>query len=355
MRAPTLRLIALAASTAALGCGPQSALTPVPGGGITISDAQQPLVGSLASAPGQAPYSPGASNATLSNVDNTGQAPVDANGVFRDDFSGTSLDDARWYSLEQTGVIQVAGGVAELLNTGSAANYPYIATRQAIVPAAGPFYVEFSYKCQSSGSQIAFGLDAAPPLAPTDPVPATPFFYTNWVYDKMAVAVEGALVGSVPNSLGAGKGHTVRIEVDANGMARVIADHAQYGQAVKMKHRPTRFFMGPWPLFKDLAKPASWPRIDLDYVEAGPLTNPDVATPPPTPTPAPAKTPTPKPTATPTPKPTHTSSSGGSTPTPAPTATPTPTPTDAATPTPAPTATPTPAPTATPTPEPAST
>jgi hypothetical protein len=367
-------------------CGPSNTANPNQPTMNLGANGQQPLVGSFGQGPSQMPYAPPADKTAVAvdggvaidgTVDPAGAAPVASDGnslTFRDTFDGSSLDERRWVSVPQSGVINVANGVLELLNTRGTRNFPYVVTKNPIMPPEGAFYVEWSYKVLVPGSTgTTFGLDAAPPVAVGDAVPVAPAFMTSWFYADMAASVEGQGIGLAKLGYAPAGFHRVRVEVDANNSCRLIFDGGQVGQAVTIKKRPTRFYIGSDHLLTDVA-PTSWPRLQLKYLESGPLTTADPATPPPPPTPGPTAAPatpkpsatagstprptaqptaqaTPAPTATATPAPTATATPAPTaTPTPAPTATPTPAPT--ATPTPAPTATPTPAPTATPTPTP---
>lgn len=379
-----LRGLVLAAGVGLLGCGP-GGNTPTQPGGISLSSAQQqPLVGTLASAPAQLPYSPPASadqtGDTTADVsvdgDGTGTAPsVDPNATadpngFHEHFEGSALDPAHWVALPQGGVLNVGDGQLDMFVTAPARSFPYIVTRNPVVPATGPFYVEWVYAVPTSGSgQTTFGLDALPPMGVGDAVSATHTFNTQWRYSSIVCYVEGQEVGLAAKAFNTPGFHDMRVEVDADNNLRVIFDHGQVAVARTIKKRPTRFFVGGYPLLKSSDKALPWPRVQLKSVDAGVLDKPDPATPPPAPSPTPTHvvpTPTPRPTARPTTTPTSTvtpsqapasptptpsqaasqAPSPGPSPSPTPSPSPSPTPTDSPTPADSPTPTPTPSPSA---------
>jgi hypothetical protein len=299
-----------------------------------VPAAQQPLVGTFASAPAALPYTaPPGSTPTPGAA--AGDPEASGAAAFKDDFNGNSLDSGVWDSGSQAGLIQVSGGYVDLLATGSAKSFPFLVTARPVIPEEGPFFVEWRYKVVGAGALPVMAIDQAPPRHPGEALSAAPFFSSGSFYKAGRFYFEGHYVGDGANGVALNSEHKLRVEVDGNNKARLIFDGGQLGQALPVKQRPKHFYTGPNAL-KDGAA-TTWGRLQLDFVAAGALTSPDPATPPPTPTP------TPKPTASPTPTPRPTATSNNTV-----TATPTPVPT--ATPTPAPTATPPPSPTPTPVP-----
>ena len=333
---------ALLALVCAAGCGPAG------GGGAPVTTAgaagatQQPLIGSFEHPPTVLPYTaPPDDPAASAALDGTaaalpaGDMPAADDGVFREPFDGTVLVPDRWVAIAGPGVLAVANGVLDVAVPEAAAAYPYLVTRQPVVPLTGPYFAEVTYKVLGTGNgRTAFGLDVAPPLAKGDPVPPAPVLRAAWVLANMAVTIEGVTNQVAVGAFASGPAHTFRVEVDAAGKLRAIVDHRQLGQAVLVHKRPTRFYLGANPPLVDQAPTSTWPRLQLDAVAAGPLGSPDPATPPPTPTPTPTPKPTLKPVATPTPTPTpRPSVTAAASPSPSPSATATPTPAPSPSPT----------------------
>lgn len=235
----------------------------------------------LSSLPACQPQQPAAAPATACPVVSMAPAtpvptatPTPAGAAFRDDFDETNLDGSRWLSFPQSGLVRIQDGKLDSLNTGGQKNFPYLVTRDAIIPATGPFYFELAYQFISNGGQVSFSLDYLPAEAPNEKPLTTPFMVTSGFYDKLRMVFD---TETTPQTIDGTKGiaagpHVLRIENDGNNTYRVVLDGAEAGTFTS-KRRPTKFWMGQNPP-KDLANGATWPRIELDYVAAGPLDAP---------------------------------------------------------------------------------
>lgn len=214
-------------------------------------------------------------------------SPSPAAVGFRDDFDGAQLDDTRWLSFPQSGIIRLTGGKLELLNTAGQKDFPYLVTRDEIVPPTGPFFVEFSYTYLTLGAPVAFCLDYLPAAQPNEKPLTTPFMATAGFYGNLVLNFDtenGTQSFQGVRALSVGVAHRVRLECDGQQNYRAIIDQTEVGTFAS-KRRPTKFWIGTNPP-KDQPTGQTWPRLDVDYVAAGPLASPDAATPAPSPTPS---------------------------------------------------------------------
>ncbi|MDB5096804.1 MAG: hypothetical protein JWM80_1225 [Cyanobacteria bacterium RYN_339] len=197
---------------------------------------------------------------------------------FRDDFDGTVLDPTRWASFPQSGIIRFENGKLDLLNTNNQKNFPYVLAKQAVFPASGPFFLEVAYTVVTGGTNISFSLDYLPAETPGEKPITKPFMSTTWFYNNLQFNFDTE--NGAPTFQGT-KGylpalpHRLRIENDGSTTYRVIFEQTEVG-TFQSKRRPTRFWIGSNPV-ADLKAGAVWPRIQVDYVAAGPLTAPDPA------------------------------------------------------------------------------
>ena len=274
-------LAPVALASLAVGC--QGAAPVVPATSSASADA------TVSPAPGPTPVPTATPSAT----------PTPAPAGFRDDFNGSALDASRWLSFPQTGIVRVADGMLDVLNTPTQRNFPYVVTHDAVVPAEGPVFMELAYRYVTLGTNISFNWDFLPAELPNEKALTVPFMATNFVYTNMVLNFDtetGAATFQSAKAVAPSDAfHRLRLEFDGKDAWRVILDTTELGKFTS-RRRPRKFWIGQNPP-KDLTTGASWPRIQLDYVAAGPLTSPDPARPAPTPAP------TPVPTATPTPKP----------------------------------------------------
>jgi hypothetical protein len=213
---------------------------------------------------------------------------------FRDDFDAAVLDETKWKLFERNGLSIMKEGRLELLVAGTAPNFPYLLSREDIIPEAGPFYFELAYEFKTGGrNSVSFGLDYLPAESPEEEALTAPFMRTQPFYANLRTIfkVEGG-----DKSLEArggytlAKPHVLRLEGNDAGQYRVIHDGFEVG-TFESKRRPTRFWVGNYPL-KNIAA-NSWPHLALDYVAAGTLAAPQSANPYPTPTPTVSPTATP--------------------------------------------------------------
>ena len=200
--------------------------------------------------------------------------------AFRDDFDGLVLNQDRWASFAQSGIIRFEAGKLDLLNTANQKNFPYVVSKQSIVPPTGPFFVELSYLLVSGGAPVSFSLDYLPADVPNEKPLTTPFMSTTWFYSHMKINFETE--AGAPSFTGLkgytfGTPHRLRLENDGSGNYRVIFDQTEVG-TFHSKRRPTRFWVGTNPP-ADLKTGTNWPRLQIDYIAAGVLLIPDPATP----------------------------------------------------------------------------
>jgi hypothetical protein len=192
---------------------------------------------------------------------------------FQDDFTASTLDDTKWVGYKQAGLILPQDGRLELLSAGNTATYPYFVTKNAIFPAAGPFFFEINYAYLAGGAPVSFNLDYFPPEAPGQDGLTVPFMRTTPVSSAMRMVfhVESG-DPYLDTPLGAlssdAKPHTLRIEFDGTETYRIVFDGAERG-TVKSKRRPEKFWVGNYPNRATVAQ--AWPRIAIDYVKAGVL------------------------------------------------------------------------------------
>jgi hypothetical protein len=199
---------------------------------------------------------------------------------FRDDFDGPVLDPERWTSFPQSGIVRFEGGKLDLLNTANQKNFPYLLSKPNVIPASGPFFLEVSYVLISGGTAISLSLDYLPAEAPGEKPVTKPFMFTNWFYSSLQLNFDtenGAPVFYGPKGYAFNTPHRLRVENDGSSHYRVIFEQTEIG-TFESKRRPTRFWVGANPV-ADLKTGANWPRLQLDYVAAGPLDAPDPATP----------------------------------------------------------------------------
>jgi hypothetical protein len=207
-------------------------------------------------------------------------SPSAAAASFRDDFDGPLLDQDKWASYPQSGIIRFEGGKLDLLNTPNQKNFPYLLARHAVIPATGPFFLETSYTLVSAGAAVSFCLDYLPAEAPNEAPLTRPFMSTSWFYHALKFAFEtetGTQTFAGTDGATIGSTHRIRVENDGNTTYRVIFDTTELG-TFQSKRRPTRFWIGANPV-ADLKGGTTWPRLQIDYVAAGVLGAPDPATP----------------------------------------------------------------------------
>jgi hypothetical protein len=206
---------------------------------------------------------------------------------FRDDFDGDALDGERWTSFAQSGIIRLANGKLDVLNTGGQKNFPYVVTKHNVIPSEGPFFVEFSYNVVTVGQQVSFQLDYLPAEQPNEKALTSPFMTTNWFYTSMRLIFDtesAPIQFQSKGGYGDNTFHRVRIECDGQRNYRVIFDQTELG-TFQSKRRPQKFWLGTNPV-KDVGAGVTWPRLQVDYFEANALTTPDPALPAGAPSPA---------------------------------------------------------------------
>jgi hypothetical protein len=206
---------------------------------------------------------------------------------FVDDFSGASVDATKWQVYQQTGLVLIREGRLEILNAGNQPNFPYIVSKNAIIPSDGPVFFEMNFQYFASGAPVSFNLDYYPPEAPGKEGLTVPFMTTAPVATALRMTFrteDGEKVASTPlGVLSTASGpHTFRVEYSGTTY-RVIIDNTEL-TTFESKRRPVKFWIGNYPN-KDVPATA-WPRIAIDYVKAGVLTAPASAMPLPTPTPS---------------------------------------------------------------------
>lgn len=213
---------------------------------------------------------------------------------FRDDFDGAALDETKWKLFQRSGLSILKDGRLELLVAGAAPNFPYLLSREGIIPEAGPFYFELAYEIKTGGrNTVSFCLDYLPAESPEEEALTTPFMRTQPFYASLRTffkveSGEKRFDGLSGWTLG--KPHVLRLEGNDAGQYRVIHDGFEVG-TFESKRRPTRFWVSNYPLKNTTAN--TWPHMAFDYVAAGTLAQPQAAAPYPTPTPSGAPSATP--------------------------------------------------------------
>jgi hypothetical protein len=248
------------------------------------------LLLALAACTNQAPPSttPPTQQPTIGSPEPAGSVAPSADPLsgtqFRDDFDGTVVDEAKWKLFQRSGLSFVKEGRLELLAAGSQPNYPYLLTRENIIPEAGPFYFEFAYEFLAFGrAGIVFALDYLPAESPDEEALTTPFmlstgFYANIRNTFKLESGNKALDGK--NGWTLKQRHVLRLEGNDAGQYRLIHDGFEVG-TFESKRRPMRFWLGA-SNFKNVAA-TSWPHLAIDHVAAGTLSTPMPASPYPTP------------------------------------------------------------------------
>lgn len=219
--------------------------------------------------------------------------PSQAPGVFfRDDFDGNVLDEQKWKQFQRNGVAIVRSGSLEMLTAGNQPNYPYVLSRQDIIPETGPYYFEttFSYKV-GAANQPFMALDYLPAESPDEEALTTPFMrvfgYANRVRAVFKLE-NGERTADAPNQAVVNHPYVLRVEFDGDRGYRYILDGVELA-SFESKRRPKRYWIGSYP-FKDIT-PGVWPHLLIDYVAAGVLVTPASAQPLPTPSPSPSPVP----------------------------------------------------------------
>jgi hypothetical protein len=192
--------------------------------------------------------------------------------AFRDDFMTSPLDTSRWNYHAQSGIIQVNKGVLDVLNAGAQKNFPYIVTRENIIPPVGAWFFETEYQYVSGGAWASICLDFLPNDEPNQKALTQPFMTTQQNDSDLKIAFD---TESKPQSFTAPKGatagtfHRLRVECDSNQTYNVLYDNVVLG-TFSSKRRPQKFWIGANPP-TDLTTAVNWPRIQFHYVAAGPL------------------------------------------------------------------------------------
>lgn len=218
-----------------------------------------------------APIGPGPS-ASVAPGASASSSPL-APGTFREDFEGTGLDAERWAAFTRTGIVRVGDGVLELTNSRNQVNYPYVLAKPPVIPAQGPAYFEVAFKLLSAGS-VSLSLDYLPAENPEDRPLTQPFLRTSLSDGVFKVTVEhetGSFEKELAGALDGSKRHVLRMEHDGSGAYRLIWDGQEISK-FRSRHRPTRFWIGSYPVAETRAR--AWPHLQVDYVEAGVLTAP---------------------------------------------------------------------------------
>ena len=192
-------------------------------------------------------------------------------GPFRDDFEGDRLNPDVWSAFEQTGVIAVRQGMLEVLNAGTQPNFPYIVTRHDVIPPAGPFYFEISYKLVTAGKNVAFCLDYMPAAAPGEESLTEPFMRTEASADQMKVYFDleqSDYTATIQAGYSSDALHTLRLEGDGKNNYRLLHNGQEVG-VFSSTRRPQKFWLGTYP--QTDKRPGVWPRVTIDHVAAGTL------------------------------------------------------------------------------------
>lgn len=254
--------LALPAALAALGCP------------------SQPAVVVVAPSPSAAPSTAASATSSATAAASPSPAPSVAAG-FREDFDGPSLAPAVWSAFPQSGILHFDSGHLELINSSGTKNYPYLVTKNPIIPASGPWYFEMSFAVVTQGTPPSFSLDYLPADGPGDMPLTSPFMSTTTFYNalRMNFVTENGVKtydGAKGNQPGAF--HRLRVENDGQLNYRVIFDQTELGRFTS-KRRPQKFWLGQNPPKDANIAVPSWQRLQLDYVAAGTLDTPDPATP----------------------------------------------------------------------------
>ncbi|MNS70246.1 hypothetical protein D3C72_1035880 [compost metagenome] len=259
------------------------------------------IVGTMAACTNQVPppVTPPSTEPVVTPTPGPSQAP----GVFfRDDFDGNMLDDQKWKFFQRSGTGVVRDGKLELLVAGNQPNFPYLLSRGTIIPETGPYYFELAYEILANTNyQAYFCLDYLPAELPEDEPLTKPFMRSAGYYGKLRSIFEvegGAKTLDSPTVRKDKERYVLRLEFDGNKEYRLIHGGYEVGR-VESKRRPTRFWIGSYPLKDVQASP--WPHLAIDYVAAGVLAAP-----------APAQSFAPSPKATPTPSPSPSPSASSS-------------------------------------------
>lgn len=261
---PLSGVIALAALGLAAACNnqPPAATTPT----------QQPTIGGSA-----APTASGAPAATPG-----ASTPLPEGADFVEEFSGPTLDEAKWQLVKQAGLTLFEDGRLQMLSAGTKPTFPFLATRDVIIPQDGPFFFELKYQYLSNGAPVSFNLDYYPPEQPNMDGLTIPLMRTMPVATAMRMIFhtetgEPFVDTGLDAYLSTTGPHTMRVEFDGTETYRVLFDNVERG-TVTSKRRPRKFWVGNYPNRTTAGQ--SWPHIALDYLKAGVLAAPAVASSP---------------------------------------------------------------------------
>lgn len=248
----------------------------------------------LAACTGQTPptTTPPTEQPLIGASPSTSPSPAQDPSVYlQDSFEGASLREDVWSSFPQTGLIHVRDGRLELLNTGRKPNYPYVVTKNRIIPESGPFYFEVTYEILARGANVNLALDYLPAPAPGEAALTEPFLRAKDFYRDLRMALKtesGEKVYTGKGGYDLGGPHTLRLENDGAGHYRVILDQVELG-TFESQRRPQKFWVGPYPL-KDATPSTDWAHVAIHSITSAHMTTPASAAPV-SPSPSPSPTP----------------------------------------------------------------
>lgn len=195
--------------------------------------------------------------------------------AFQDEFDGTALDESRWKVFQQSGLAIVKDGRLELLNAGRAKNFPYLVTRNIVVPQTGAFYVDLSYEVLALAENgLNFCLDYLPPEGPGEVGLTPPFLQATARSGDLqirATTERDVTTIDVKDGFRPGKAHRLRLEFDGKATYHLLFND-QVLKVFNGKRRPQKFWIGTYPV-QDF-KEAYWPRLAIDRLAIGELSEP---------------------------------------------------------------------------------
>lgn len=188
---------------------------------------------------------------------------------FEERFAGPNLNPEVWTALLGPGKQSLGPQGMRLYVEGRQTAFPYVYTRQAVVPQQGPWAVEWSFHLGSITSRQFMVLDYLPPEGFDSPTQSPHFIAVGRVNET--IRVSGPVLGGVffSEAMTTDAYHTFRVEGDGKASASIFIDGKAFRAPFKVVFPPLRFWVGSTPPnntnFQD------WGEIRLKHLVAGRL------------------------------------------------------------------------------------
>lgn len=204
--------------------------------------------------------------------ESTAKPSNDSVVLFRDDFSGTTVDTTKWKVFEKTGVVRQRDGWLEVRQIPGEADFPFILNTAPIIPETGPWYCTvraqwFNAKNESVASFLNW--DVLPPSGPDDAGYAPPTIQVRNSYYKPVITFRGG--GDVREKAYPDNSQApfeCRIECDENNNYQLLVNDTILLSG-KSTRRPRHFWIGTYPNAPRAG--VRWHDWKFDFIEVGVL------------------------------------------------------------------------------------